>query len=523
MTESFIALEIHDVSLWEPSRVLPLLQTMQNWGYNALVLHQNDILDCCTQLGLTANYGVSDLRLKKVRNNVAWLNDLTRRLADIGARLFLEIKEPSFHDYALEPYPHLIGPDGLPDPMHPDWPRFCQDKTADLLARVPDLGGLIITLSSPESRVSLPDYLATAGQGKDIGIWFDDMIAAFHSPLSAAGKSLYIRDFSYTAEMASDVLAAVNRCGGAVGASVKITAHDYFPDYPENPAAGLVKAPLIFEFEAFGEHMGWGVIPNCRVGEFQQRLHSYHDRKATGLLMRTSWEAITGTSALDSLSAVNVFALPHMIKTGSDPRQAICAWLDQGHDLRGETASQAADLMLQSWHIPAAAYWDGQVFPRHSCLPSSWQEGWLSMTSDGMGRRDRDLRISPNDPRLTDQAGQALFEAKDKAVALAHNLSQQADAIRPHLPSGLAQQFRAFQWIAPFAEQFAHATKATFHAARASCAAADDLDQVAHNRRSLLELADRLQTRLDADTELPHHHRMLFDPDQIRLFCTSLP
>ena len=102
---SLIALEVHDVSIWEPSRILPLLQKMEHWGYNALVLHQNDLLDACTQLGLTANYGVSDLRLKKVRNNAAWLNLLTERLARFGARLFLEIKEPSYHDYALEQLP----------------------------------------------------------------------------------------------------------------------------------------------------------------------------------------------------------------------------------------------------------------------------------------------------------------------------------------------------------------------------------------------------------------------------------
>ena len=69
-----IAMEIHDLSLWEPSRVLPAIDAMERWGYNALVLHQNDLLDACTQIGLAANYGVADLRLKKVRNNTAWLN-----------------------------------------------------------------------------------------------------------------------------------------------------------------------------------------------------------------------------------------------------------------------------------------------------------------------------------------------------------------------------------------------------------------------------------------------------------------
>ena len=265
-----IALEIHDASLWEPSRVLPVVDTMERWGYNALVLHQNDLLDSCTQLALTANYGVSDLRLKKVRNNAAWLNRLVQRLDRFGAKLFLEIKEPSFHDYAIELFPELLGADGRPDPLRPAWVDFCHAKTEDLLDRVSGLGGLIVTLASPEARVSLAEHLA-GDANTDAAQWFDTMIGAFRAPLAAQGKALYVRDFSYTTDMQSDVLAAVDRCDGTVGASVKVTAHDYFPEFPQNPGASMTASPLILEFEAFGEHTGWGVIPNCRVEEFRKR------------------------------------------------------------------------------------------------------------------------------------------------------------------------------------------------------------------------------------------------------------
>ena len=179
----FVGLEIHDVSLWHQSRVLQAIEAMQRWGYNALVLHQNDLLDECTQLGLSANYGVSDLRLKKVRNKVAWLNELTDRLGRFDASLFLEIKEPSYHDYALEIYPGLIGSDGRPDPAHTDWQRLCRKKTIDLLERVPAIGGLIVNLSSPESRVSLPDHLAISEASLDKREWFDAMISSFHGRL----------------------------------------------------------------------------------------------------------------------------------------------------------------------------------------------------------------------------------------------------------------------------------------------------------------------------------------------------
>lgn len=508
-----IGFEIHDASLWDPDRVLPLLPTLQRWGYNALVLHQNDLLDEATQLGLTANYGLSDLRLKKTRNAAAWLGQLSARLADQGAKLLLEIKEPSFHDYAAEFYPDLLGSDGLPDPANPAWAAFCKAKVEDLLARAPGIGGLIITLSSPESRVSLPDFLATRGP-LDTVDWFERMIAAFHTPLRAAGKVLYIRDFSYTADMTSDVLRAVARFGGAVGSSVKITAHDYFPDYPQNPAAEIAPDPMLFEFDGFGEHMGWGVIPNCRVGEFRRRMQGYRARGAAGLLARSSWEAIKGANALDGLSAMNIYALPRLAAQDVEEDALILEWLQDTHGVKGTAAQSFAELLLTSWQVPAAAYWNGSVFPRHSCLPSSWQEGWLSMQSDGMGRRDRDLNIAVDDPKLTDAALANLFASKDQAVVVAKSLSAAAKALEQFVPAPL---LAPFDWLVPYAQMFAHATRATAFAARRETGPMLDRETDA-----LLRLADRLAFRLSATESLPAHHHVLFDPQHIRDFVQSL-
>ena len=517
--EQLIALEIHDASLWEPSRVLPIIDTMEQWGYNALVLHQNDLLDVCTQLFRSANYGVTDLRLKKVRNNIAWLNRLTDRLQKFGAKLFLEIKEPSLHDYVLEHYPDLLGKDGIPDPTDPTWFKFCQNKTEDLLERAPNLGGLIITISSPESRVSLPDFMATRDDTFSLTSWFDNMISAFHKPLKKHKKKLYIRDFSYTSEMQSEVLSAVDRKNGEVGASVKITAHDYFPGFPENPVARNIASDFIFEFEAFGEHTGWGVIPNCRVAEFTERMHGYREKNAKGMLVRVSWEAITGANALDGLSSVNVYALPMLIQEHIEPKNLVLSWLNEHHGLAGDTAETAAELLIRSWQIPAGAYWDTQVFPRHSCLPSSWQEGWLSMETSGMGRREQTIEISPDDNRLTENARETLFREKEKTTAVASTLADQAKALVKHLPVDLANQFRSFEWLPFFARQFELATKMTFYAARAN---EDDNNALKELKIELLHLAVEIESRLASMHDIPHHVSMLISPEQIRLFAKSV-
>ncbi len=515
--KQFIALEIHDASFWEPARVWPIVAKMERWGYNALVLHQNELLDSCTQLGLTANYGVSDLRLKKVRNRTAWLNALADRLEGFGAKLFIEIKEPSFEDYALELFPDLCGADGIPDLNHPCWPEFCQAKTEDILNRTPKLGGFIVNLSSPESRVSMQDLEATGDAEIDKSNWFDRMITAFHAPLVSRGKALYVRDFSYTSTLQSDVLSAVSRCGDTIGASVKATAHDYFPRSPENPVLRNFPGETIVEFDTFGEHTGWSIIPNCRVAEFAQRMETYRDIGASGVLVRTSWEAIAGVNALDSLSAVNVFALPKFVRSDVDPSDVILTWLKQEFDVEGDIAQSATELLLQSWEIPAAAYWNDEVFPRHSCLPSTWQEGWMSMETTGMGRRDHSVSIAEDDPRLTEDARQALFKEKEEASALALKLARAADDLSPSLPQELADLFQTFAWLPQFARQFELASKAAFYAARGT-----DQQKLVALRGALLALADDIEGLLADATGLPYHHKVLLDSGQIRRFASSL-
>lgn len=522
-TEPFIGLEIHDVSLWEPSRVLPIVETMERRGYNALVLHQNDLLDECTQFGLTANFGLTDLRLKKVKNRVAWLAQLIDILDEFGARLFLEIKEPSCADYALGFYPGLIDEAGRLNPASDCWADLCREKTRLALDSLPGLGGLIVNLSSPESRVSLPDYLAETGLRIDMAAWFDRMIDAFHQPLAAAGMDLWVRDFSYTDGMQSDVLAAIERRGGAVGASIKITPHDYFPEFANNEAARGVSSPKIMEFEAFGEHTGWGLIPNCRVEEYRGRMDFAREIGAQGVLVRVSWEAITGANALDSLSDVNVFAAPRLFSADQDAHALVVQWLSDRFGMRTDApvAREVADILLQSWEIPAAAYWDGAVFPRHSCLPASWREGLHSALTEGMGDRSitADMPDAGTDA-FSEELRERLFTRKARAVELADRLSRRAEDLAARAPTELAALLRKSFSLAPlYARMFRLATEGAFHAARA---ADGDAERIASIQTDLLALAKDLRALPANPREAPHYRRMMFDPRHVEMFARSL-
>lgn len=510
----FFGLEVHDHSIWEVDRMMAAVETMRRYGYNALILHENDLLDACTQITGAANFGVSDLRWKKVANRLAWMQRLVDRLDAIGAKLFLEIKEPSYHDYIFEIFPDLIDAEGRVDPTSPRWTEFCALKTRQFLESVPGIGGFIVNLSSPESRVSLQDYLADRGREIDLDEWLDRMISAFATPLLDAGKQIYVRDFAYTKDLQGRTLRAIDRCGGRVGASIKITAHDYFPRFPANAIAREVTAPKLIEFEAFGEHMGWGLIPNCRVQEFIDRMAFVREVGAEGAFIRISWEAITGPHALDTLSDVNVYAMAAIMRGETDATAIIEDWLEKRYNLqRGNASAALAGCMLQSWHVVAAAYWRESVFPRHSRLPASWQEGWHSMLTSGMGNRHlhvTDFRISPEEKL-------ELFDEKEKAVALADDLWRQAEALLPQLPAELARQVEgSFSLLPMYARMFDFATRGTIMAAEGVA------DGLADLRAALDGIADQAASVLKARPDAPHSLGVLFDPAHIRTFARSL-
>ncbi|MEM1232849.1 MAG: hypothetical protein AAGH70_01855, partial [Pseudomonadota bacterium] len=135
----------------------------------------------------------------------------------------------------------------------------------------------------------------------------------------------------------------------------------------------------------------------------------------------------------------------------------------------------------------------------HSCLASSWQEAWLSMQSDGMGRRDRVVDVASDDPLLA-LADTALTRA-ETALGLAEDLARQA---------AVMEGFDGFAFLPTFARQFAIAQRGTRLAALGKDASAEAAE------------LERLSDTLAGLTGLPDRGRVLLDPAQARLFAASL-
>jgi len=530
---AFRAIETNAPMHWEGAWLDRVLPMMARRGFNALVVHQNDLLDELCHLDADDLEGVGDLRRKMVYSRTSWMRRLARRLRKQGADLYLEVKEPSYADYMIGLYPDLIDGDGRVDPLHPLWTDILSRKVRAVLEAIPELAGIIVSFSSPESRVSPHDYLAKGRtQDFDFASWLEAMIDAIAEPLEAAGKRLIVRDFAYGHRAQTDTLSVLRSSKRRLAAALKITPLDYFPGFPNNPAiAAMGDVPVIVEFEAVGEDTGWGVVPNCRAAEFVDRMRYVRDSGAVGIMIRINWEGIIGWSALDSLSDLNVFVLAQLAQreASNEPKSLVKTWIDEryGVEPRSVLPKQLASALVRSFDCVREIYWFGNVFPRHSQVPLTWQQAWWSMRHHAVAHWSEG-RAHANDFDLTEANRNRLFSAKADAVALANDL---AGEVKQLLSSGAITDAMRTDFGPPFSRlpiymrAFELAMQGAFFAQRHA------LDHDRADRDAAVAIASKLDGMAEAyaaramsDAKGPADHviDVMFDPAHLRSFARSL-
>ncbi|MEM7445885.1 MAG: hypothetical protein AAF414_21365 [Pseudomonadota bacterium] len=530
---SFRAIETNAPMHWEGPWLDRVLAMMRQRGFNALATHQNDLLDELSHLDSGGHEGVGDLRRKMVYSRASWMRRLARRLGEQGAGLYLEVKEPSYADYLLDLYPDLVDANGAVNPLNSQWPSILKRKVEAVLSAIPDLAGIIVSFSSPESRASPHRYLRKEQEREfDFASWLRSMIDAIAEPLEMAGKRLIVRDFSYGRQEQLETLNVLKSSDRRLAAALKITPLDYFPGFPNNPAIrAMGDVPVIVEFEAVGEDTGWGLVPNCRAAEFVDRMNYVQSAGAAGIMIRINWEGIIGWSALDSLSDSNIFALARLMVKGAaqDPETLVCAWIEERYGLAADSplARELASALVKSLGCIREIYWFGNVFPRHSQIPLTWQQAWWSMQHHALshwymdGSHDRDFELTEANRHL-------LFKAKADAVALAENVALEVQQLlnSDSVPDALrADMGPSFARMPAYLQAFDLAMRGAFLAKRY------DRDHGQEDRDAVLSIAAEMEalagvyaaiSEADKGGAEAHVVDVMFDHAHLRSFARSL-
>lgn len=440
------ALELHGRHIWRRESIQRALRVIAENGLNTLVLHETDIVQMVTYpRSYLDPYGLwSSAPTRRgenaIENNRVYL-DHVLRLADAqGVSVLLEVKEIGFPDEILELHPELVK-NGAICPSEPFWLEFLERKTGELFEDFPLLAGMISSPGSTEGKVSRAQGKCHCAvcEATSLEEWYLGIIVALHAASSAHGKTLAIRDFAYKPLDAEPLLRAAERAPADVVFCAKVTPHDFYLTFPDNPSIARMRRETWIEYDTMGQFFGWGLFPCLALENLRARLGHAAANGASGCLLRVEWERINDYWSLGSLNEMNLIAAASLAQGEAiEATETARRWLI-AQNWPERSAEWLAGIMQRTWPIiRGALYLDGFVFADNSMYPRSLRRAWW-----GMEVRDALHPWAPERaPDLRMSAGRVAMLMVEKRDAVASAAALAADVRRgaPELLSALHRE-----------------------------------------------------------------------------------
>jgi hypothetical protein len=330
-------LEVHNSRMWRWSAIESALAFMSANELNTLILHQNDLID---SLIFPPGYVSAELMYTRwpihrstLASNRLYLRQLIGEAARRGISVYFEVKELWFPDQILELFPELRSESGAVCPTHPFWPDFLRDKIAELLRVFPELGGVIVSPATRESKATIATRSCSCERcgATRAEEWYERIIGAMHAPLRALSKTLVVRDFAYSVGEQSLLMAAARAVSNDIVIALKNVPHDFWPVFPHNPAIGRTEGLAQWvEFDVLGQYCGMGVVPCDLIDDLRDRLRHCAEQGVEGVWFRTDWELLNEISVFNSLNLVNLYAGAILSRDASASDEAVYAAYTNG-------------------------------------------------------------------------------------------------------------------------------------------------------------------------------------------------
>ncbi|KQV06455.1 hypothetical protein [Leifsonia sp. Root112D2] len=409
-------LEVHSNYAWDHQHMQFALDFAASHNMTGIVLHRNDIVDLIVYPGEYFGAGgekysnnLERYRDSYVRAFVApkradrpcrartYVNRLIDQAAQRGLKVYLENKEIYFDDTIPEIHPEVIK-NGRLCASHPFWPEFVRVKYEELMVECPGLAGLIVAPATAESRVSIAANKCECDDCKVMtpAQWYQNILTAIHEPLSAAGKRLIVRDFTFTSSDQTAMVDAVVDLPSDIVIALKNTPHDYYPTFPNNPRIGAVgDHDQWIEIDCMGQFYGWGIGASVMLDDMRKRMQYGRDRGATGVMFRTDWEGLEGHTAFDTLNWINVAGGAALSRDLSTTDRSIYRnWLEEQTIVApgasdadiDDLAGWAQEIIGRTWPIISRSLFVNDcVFSESSCVPVSMADAvWVGEVKDGL-------------------------------------------------------------------------------------------------------------------------------------------
>lgn len=544
----FRGLEFHATRMWESAQVINALDFMQKNHMNTLIFHMNELLDVLvlpeklyTQEQMWAYWPVRNDHSIFNREYLKWVIMQCKKR---NINFMIEVKEIWYFDSLIEAHPEL----GLTDEhghvcaTNPFWPEYMEMRVEELLTKVPDLGGIIVSLGTRESKVSLAANRCTCDRCKNVDPkeWYKSIITAMYKPLQKRGKQLVVRDFSYSPEHLNAVVDACAECSKDIVVSLKNTPHDFYPLWPNNARIGNIgsDAPEYIEFDIWGQFYGMNLFPSGLDEDLQYRLRYDKEKGAVGAYFRDDLETTRESSCYNGLNMVNRYAAAMLTQDVNTPIDDIYkAWVKDGITsplIPGSfqqvpcvpTAPDAwrrfRDFMHACWQVMIKTqYIRGQLFLVNGKIPSSIFEAF-GMLITIQGRCDWE----PGIEKLLDRTEEniaAIIKEKDEALVDVKKLEAILDidtlGITPELAADIREVLDLYYYyvlmirsaaIVFFRGQKAIETKTEEDLEKAKAALADFAD------------VKKVIVKRMENTDYPHYVYHHFIPDRFDMLANDI-
>ena len=442
------AYEIHSPRMWQQSQIDMAFQFIEDHNLNALVLHENALVE---EIIFPDKYFSNEIMWQRWpvrRQGLLYRRDYMQKVArdakKRGVALFYETKEIYFDMTLLEMHPEVRNMDGSICPSHPFWKEFLRSKMEELMDRVPELSGLIVSLGTQESLVSFAANRCHCErcQASNELEWYTAMLEAIYEPLKKRGKMLMARDFSSNAARQDMLIEACRRVSDEIVVSLKIQPHDYWPTFPNNPRIGKTGGLRNYiEFDVWGQFFGSGAFPTGQVEDIRQRLEYCYEKGVWGVAFRTDWELMTEAHTHNCLSMANLLAGSMLAANLDTPLDDIYKlWVDKYlynplisgsylqqpiHPSNPEAWKKLKAFVQLAWKVFEKSYYiKKHIFLEHDQAPYTLE----------MLFRDIDKRFLDDwEPGASERAKAkkenlaAIFAEKDESLMLAAQLRETLD------------------------------------------------------------------------------------------------
>jgi hypothetical protein len=301
--------------MWQQAQVDLALDFIVKNNMNAMIFHKNDLVD---DLVFPEAYYDNDImwerwpvRRQGILYQRDYINGIIKKAKKNNIDFYLEIKEIYTIESIFELKPELRNSDGSVCPNNPFWFEFMREKFEELFEIYSDISGIIVSLGTRESPVSIAANRCTCERCKsesDVN-WYIKVLQAMYEPISKFGKELIVRDFAYDSNQQLMMIEACESVSEEIIIALKAQPHDYYPTFPTNPSIGNTgKLRELVEFDTWGQYFGMGVAPMSLVEDIKDRLETCWERRVMGVWFRTDWELVHDASVHCSPSLVNLYA-----------------------------------------------------------------------------------------------------------------------------------------------------------------------------------------------------------------------